>query len=128
MNDLLISYYIEHRELSEYAPGQKLKIWLCNWFYSVGRNGLPYTFCAQIDFFAFLGPLGFRQSQNGGGTIFKPRDHLLNCIIPRWLPKIYQVSYLCSQKSDLSDLKFDFGVMGHLEYVKMYHNFIGIKF
>ena len=44
-------------------------------------------FCAQIDFFAFLGPLGSRQSQNGGGTIFMPRDHLLNCIIPRWPAK-----------------------------------------
>ena len=28
---------------------------------------------------------------------------------------------------DLSDLKFDFGVMGHMEYVKTYHNFTGIK-
>ena len=26
-------YYIEHHESNEYAPGQKRKIWLRNWFY-----------------------------------------------------------------------------------------------
>ena len=63
-----------------------------------------------------------------GVRIFTPLDHLLICINPRWLPNIYEVSYLCSQKSDLCDLKFDVGVMGHQEYVKMYHNFSGIRF
>ena len=63
-------------------------------YISVGRNGQKngsrILFVPKLIFFVFLGPLESRQSQNGGGTIFTPLDHLLTCIIPRWPPKIYR--------------------------------------
>ena len=41
---------------------------------------------------------------------------------------VQKVSNLCSLKSDLNDLKFDFGVMGHQESVKIYYYTTGKLF
>ena len=55
-------------------------------------------------------------------------ETLLICINLRWPPYMKKVSYLCSYKSDLSDLKFDFRVMGHQECVKMHYQSTGKLF